>query len=330
MFWRPDKHAQSKSAVSGSTVLGTNVPSSHMAEGPDFEYAVELAQNYAPPVQHHARQGQATLSGPNRLARAGQSDRFWQHRLYQSHDAVKDIDWRHSARTTDLYVRQTHQTATYQLQLYLLTSPSMRYRSGTAWMTKLAYAQTLFAAIGLYFLACGYHCRLNDFPTIRSVYQFKNWCHLLEKLPENFNLTHLGAPPRSSANPHTNPGQKICSVILSDFLPLTDILSLTLPTLPRNKQTILYRLQDPAEAQLPIEGNISLTTPQSISQAPLHFNANRAFHRRYHQKWQEEQEKLARLCRQNHWQFQTNLTTAPLCDMFQCLIQTIRGGYNEF
>lgn len=323
MFWKSDKHSPPSSA--GSEITDKQ---SSLKDRPDFEYAIELAQNYAPLIQNHARRGQVTLSGPNRLARAGQSDRFWQHRLYQSHDPVKDIDWRHSARTADLYVRQTHQTATYQLQLYLLTGPAMRYRSHTEWMTKLAYAQTVSAAIGLYFLACGYHCRLNDFPVIRSFYQYKNWFYLLDNLPDIFRIGDMAAQPLSAPLP----GQKICYVLLGDFLPFTDILSLDLPKLPKNTQTILCRLQDPAEARLPIDGNISLAVSQSTNQPPplLNLNANASFHRRYHQKWQHEQQQLRDLCTRNHWQFQADFTTTPLHDMFQYLIQAIRIGYDDF
>lgn len=62
--------------------------------------------------------------------RSGPGESFWQYRRYQSGDPAALIDWRQSARSDPLYVRETEWMAAQSVWLWSDASASMRWRSG--------------------------------------------------------------------------------------------------------------------------------------------------------------------------------------------------------
>ncbi|MEI9998685.1 MAG: DUF58 domain-containing protein [Verrucomicrobiota bacterium] len=96
------------------------------------------------------------LTGLHRSPRKGSSVEFAEYRDYQFGDDLRRIDWRLYGRTDRLHVKQTeHET---QLRVFLVfdTSASMGYtaRPGER-LTKIDYARTVLAALGLLALRQG-------------------------------------------------------------------------------------------------------------------------------------------------------------------------------
>ncbi|NWG45266.1 MAG: DUF58 domain-containing protein [Alphaproteobacteria bacterium] len=72
----------------------------------------------------------ATVSlGVHGRRRAGQGETFWQFRPYDDTDAPGEIDWRQSAASDGLYVRELEWEAIQSIYLWADQSPSMAYRS---------------------------------------------------------------------------------------------------------------------------------------------------------------------------------------------------------
>src|SRR6266403_1868608 len=61
--------------------------------------------------------------------RVGQGETFWQFRQYQPGDAAARIDWRKSAKSQRLYVRETEWEAAQSVWLWRDASASMNYSS---------------------------------------------------------------------------------------------------------------------------------------------------------------------------------------------------------
>ena len=84
--------------------------------------------------------------------RVGQGETFWQFRQYQPGDAAARIDWRESAKSQRLYVRETEWEAAQSVWLWRDPSASMDYSSagyiaGAGWPTKRDRAELILVAL---------------------------------------------------------------------------------------------------------------------------------------------------------------------------------------
>jgi uncharacterized protein (DUF58 family) len=74
--------------------------------------------------------------GTHGRRRAGPGETFWQFRHYDHNDSVARIDWRRSASSDNLYVREREWEAAHTVWLWVDLSPSMRFRSRLAKVSK--------------------------------------------------------------------------------------------------------------------------------------------------------------------------------------------------
>jgi uncharacterized protein (DUF58 family) len=105
-----------------------------------------------PPLLVAAERIAATVAqGVHGRRRVGQGDTFWQFRQYQPGDAAGRIDWRESAKSQRLYVRETEWEAAQSVWLWRDASASMDYSSaayvGGDWPTKRARAELILVAV---------------------------------------------------------------------------------------------------------------------------------------------------------------------------------------
>ena len=83
-----------------------------------------------PPLLVAAERVAATVAqGVHGRRRVGQGETFWQFRQYQPGDAASRIDWRESAKSQRLYVRETEWEAAQSVWLWRDASASMDYTS---------------------------------------------------------------------------------------------------------------------------------------------------------------------------------------------------------
>lgn len=92
-----------------------------------------------PPRRRVRRAGRGSHSG----TRCGGEEEFSQHRPYVPGDDLADIDWRATARTSHILVKERHDPATRPLVVVLDATASMDFA------TKLGAARTLAAALGI-------------------------------------------------------------------------------------------------------------------------------------------------------------------------------------
>jgi uncharacterized protein (DUF58 family) len=106
-----------------------------------------------PPLLVAAERIAATVAqGVHGRRRIGQGETFWQFRQYQSGDAATRIDWRESAKSQRLYVRETEWEAAQSVWLWRDASASMDYSSaayvpGADWPTKRDRAELILVAL---------------------------------------------------------------------------------------------------------------------------------------------------------------------------------------
>ena len=118
-----------------------------------LRHRAEHAAAVLPPLLVAAERVAATVAqGVHGRRRVGQGETFWQFRQYQPGDAAARIDWRESAKSQRLYVRETEWEAAQSVWLWRDASASMEYSSqadipGGFWPTKRDRAELLLLAL---------------------------------------------------------------------------------------------------------------------------------------------------------------------------------------
>lgn len=83
-----------------------------------------------PPLLVQAERIAATIApGAHGRRRVGPGETFWQFRRYQPGDPVTTIDWRQSAKSDPVFVRETEWSAAQSVWLWVDPSASMDYAS---------------------------------------------------------------------------------------------------------------------------------------------------------------------------------------------------------
>ena len=85
--------------------------------------------------------------GTHGRRRAGPGETFWQFRLYDRNDSAAGIDWRRSANSDRLFVREREWEAAHTAWLWVDLSPSMRFRSSLSKTSKESRAVVLALAM---------------------------------------------------------------------------------------------------------------------------------------------------------------------------------------
>lgn len=89
------------------------------------------------------------LTGLHRSPFKGFSVEFAQYRAYQQGDDLRRLDWRLFGRTDRLQIREYEAETQMRVVVCVDVSPSMCYRSRDTLLTKLDYARTVAASIGM-------------------------------------------------------------------------------------------------------------------------------------------------------------------------------------
>ncbi len=111
-----------------------------------------------PPLLVAAERVAATVAqGVHGRRRAGQGETFWQFRRYLAGDPADAIDWRQSAKTDPVYIRETEWEAAQSVWLWRDRSGSMSYASSKDLPTKGERADLLMLALAALLLRGGEH-----------------------------------------------------------------------------------------------------------------------------------------------------------------------------
>jgi len=103
-----------------------------------------------PPLLAEAEHLAATvIMGDHGRRRPGQGETFWQYRRAVQGDEYASIDWRRSARSDHLYIRQTEWEAAQTVSLWVDPAQAMNYRGNKNAPTKAERASVLAMAVSI-------------------------------------------------------------------------------------------------------------------------------------------------------------------------------------
>jgi len=140
--------------ISGQTIgqQAINRLSGRPAVQASLRDRAEQAAATLPPLLVAAERVATTVAqGVHGRRRVGQGETFWQFRQYEPGDAATRIDWRESAKSQRLYVRETEWEAAQSVWLWRDASSSMDYSSagyipGAEWPRKRDRAELILVA----------------------------------------------------------------------------------------------------------------------------------------------------------------------------------------
>jgi len=273
-----------------------------------------------PPLLIEAERLAASLThGVHGRRRAGLGETFWQYRAAHSGDPHSLIDWRRSARSDRLYVREMEWEAAETVMIWCDRAQSMDFHSRLAPRSKAQRAALLTLALGV-LLARG----AERFGLIGTEAeepragerQLMRWAALLSAAPES--AADFGAPP-AIAMPKVGR-----AVFLSDFMGPRDAVFPALAAAAGQGIAGVYvQILDPAEEVFPYAGR---TRFESMGREVLHETDQAAALREaYLGRLAERRDDLARVARRAGWQLILHRTDeSPRVALLQ--LYTILGG----
>jgi uncharacterized protein (DUF58 family) len=256
-----------------------------------------------PPLMIQAERVASTIAqGEHGRRRVGQGDAFWQFRRFRQEDPSVSIDWRQSAKSQHLFVREREWAAAASVWIWRDASPSMQYKSHVATCTKVERATVLALAFASLLVRGGE--RIGELgraePPAIGRPGLNRFAHRL--------TTHMAS--RQSL-PALMPLPRFSQIILiSDWLtPIEGVMNILRHYGALGVRGHLIQVLDPAEEDLPFDGRTEFEDVES----KLRMLARRAETLRtaYQDRLTGLRSAVAQACRRQDWTFASHRTDRP-------------------
>jgi uncharacterized protein (DUF58 family) len=280
-----------------------------------FREAGERLADRLPSLMVEADRVATTVAqGVHGRRRTGTGETFWQFRLYQSGDDAADIDWRQSARSRHLFVREQEWEAAASVWLWCDLSPSMAFRSARGLPSKRERALVLCLALATLLVRGGERVAL-----LGSGERPRTGRTAISHLARA-----LGAADREAATqiPEATLPRHARLVLASDFLqPLPGIEPRLGHYVGAGTRGCLIQVCDPAEELLPYDGRVLF---EGMEQDGRQLIGNvEVVRARYRAAYHAHREMLGQLCTRQGWRFTAHRTDgsaeAGLLSLYQML-----------
>ena len=181
--------------------------------------------------------------------RAGPGETFWQFRQFQGSDAATLIDWRRSASSDHLFVREREWEAAHTVWLWPDLSPSMQFASHLSPVTKHDRAIVLTLALAELLVRGGERVALLGLTAPSASRKATT------RLAEALAAAVPQAKEANSLPPSARLARFTGCVLISDFLEPPEAVTERLRALAGDGVSgHLVQVLDPAEETLPYEG----------------------------------------------------------------------------
>lgn len=250
--------------------------------------------------------------------RAGPGETFWQFRQYGDSDTATQIDWRRSASSDHLYVREREWEAAHTIWLWSNLSDSMRFQSHLSAVSKRDRAIVLMLAIGELLVRGGE--RIAVLGLTKPSANRKSTTRIAEALASEADSVLLNEP----LPPHTQLKRFTGTILISDFLEPLEVIKERLNMLAADGVSgHLVQILDPAEETLPYQGRAEF----SSMDGQYRWVADRAesLSQRYRDKMLAQRAGLEDIARQLGWSFLVHHTDRPASEPLLSLTMRLQG-----
>lgn len=270
-----------------------------------------------------SRVAQTVAHGIHGRRRAGPGETFWQFRHYATGDSAPAIDWRRSASSDHLYIREREWEAAHTLRIWPDLSPSMIFRSHLAPETKRDRALILAFAIGELALAGGERVGLLGGRAPAAGRKVVQNIALSLAQQEKTGVRFGSIPPRPPLNRFSE------CLLFSDFLdPPEDLEAACEYIAGQGVRGHLIHILDPAEETLPYNGRVEFSGVESGERVL----AGRAedLRKAYGERLQRHKEAIVSLARRLEWSYLMHHTDRPAGEALLTLHTRLSGQSSSY
>ncbi len=279
--------------------------------------AEALAQRFPPLLVAAERVAATVAQGVHGRRRVGIGDAFWQFRAYETGDPLQSVDWRQSAKRDRLFVRQNEWEAAESMWLWRDGSPSMRWRSRLAEVTKVERAEVLLLAVASLLVRGGERiARLGG----EAPPQVGRATLLRIAAEVTGDQVNASLPPQAALPRYSG------VVLISDFLsPLNEIEACFRRFAAGAVRGHVLQILDPAEENLPYDGRTRFEGVEGEGD----YVASRAERLRgpYHERLEAQREGLRAICRKLGWTCGQHRTDRPAEGALLGLYTSVAGTF---
>lgn len=227
----------------------------------DLRHEAEVAAAAMPALQVEAERIASTVAfGIHGRRRIGQGETFWQFRRYEPGDMRSAIDWRKSARSEHVYIREHEWEAADSVWIWRDGAPSNHFRSNMAETTKWQRASVIAIAMASLLIRGGERIAALGGPTPPG-----SGRHALRQFART-----LSTPERATEAklPETQSLPKHAKLLLiSDFLtPFENVASRLKEITSMGIKGHLLQVCDPVEEDFPFHGYINFKGMEGASE----------------------------------------------------------------
>jgi uncharacterized protein (DUF58 family) len=283
------------------------------------QQAVSLVDRMPELLMEAARIASTVAQGIHGRRRAGPGETFWQFRQYQSGENARLVDWRRSAGSDHLFVREREWEAAHTLYLWPDVSPSMDFKSHLSNVTKRDRALVLALASAEMLVRGGERVALlaQMLPTASR----NAATRIAETIAANANseFVQKSLPPNAGLNRFSG------VILISDFLAPVHAIRERLESYAGNGVGgHLVQVLDPAEETLPYSGRTEFMTPSGSAR----WTADRveSLRPKYHARFAAHRAELAEMAHRFGWSLLTHHTDRPASEPLLSLLMRLNGS----
>jgi uncharacterized protein (DUF58 family) len=275
------------------------------AETPEYRHLGEALAAPLPPLLVAAERVASTVAqGVHGRRRVGQGESFWQFRPYGYGDERQKIDWRRSARSDRLYIRETEWEAAQSVWFWRDHTASMNYRSDRSLPEKWERATILNLALMSLLVRGGERIALldrSDRPASGRAALNRTAAMMTDRQTRE---SDTGIPPTPEL-------PRFGSVVLiGDFLAPPESILQSLRTLAaRGIRGFMLQVLDPAEVAMPFQGRRRFFGMED--EGDLLVGRAENLRLGYLKRLAELQDQLSTFARRANWYFSVHSTDGP-------------------
>jgi uncharacterized protein (DUF58 family) len=256
--------------------------------------------------------------GTHGRRRAGPGETFWQFRHFDQNDSPAGIDWRRSASSDHLFVREREWEAAHTAWLWVDLSLSMRFRSALSKTSKESRAVVLSLALTELLTRAGERVGVLGGRPFAGRNAGRKVAELLMRESGDASL-----PPAARLRRFSE------CLLFSDFLEPVDATAERLQAIAaQGVRGHLVQVLDPAEETLPYAGR----TEFAASEGRDRMIAGRAetLRERYQERLKRHRTDLAEMAQRLGWSFAVHHTDRPAEEVVLALHNRLAGLERDY
>jgi uncharacterized protein (DUF58 family) len=250
--------------------------------------------------------------------RAGTGETFWQFRQFQGSDPATAIDWRRSASSDTLYVREREWEASHTFWLWPDVSPSMDFQSHLAAVNKRDRAVVLTLAAAEMLVRAGERVALLGLTPPMANRKATS------RLAAAFAANQGNDALKASLPPKVRLSRFSSTILIGDFLDPPELIAERLREMAQGEvQGHIVQVLDPAEETLAYEGREECRAPEGSER----WIADRVetLRESYRQKLADHRARIEEAARRIGWSSLVHHTDRPAAEPLLTLIMRLQG-----